>query len=217
MAKKRSYRLLCPIARALDKVGDRWTLLILRDLHAGPARFSELQEGLSGLASNLLSSRLQLLQDDGLVHRGAGPHGAQLYELTGDGEATAPLLFELSRYGTRFSLGDDIRRPGNLRTVAVNMKESLRRVAGPTSNAHVELLVDDEAFSIRITNGDVTVRYGADPSAPVCIATSYEPIVATADGRMSAESFGRDHVRPTRGTEREVGAFLGLMARAFAA
>ena len=48
MAKSRSYKLLCPIARALDRIGDRWTLLILRDLHAGPARFSELQRGLTG-------------------------------------------------------------------------------------------------------------------------------------------------------------------------
>lgn len=217
MANKRSYRLLCPIARALDKVGDRWTLLILRDLHAGPARFIELQQGLTGLASNLLSSRLQLLQDDGLVRRAAGAHGAQLYELTADGEATAPLLFELSQYGTRFGLGEDIRQPGNLRMVAVTMKESFRRVIDADSEAHVELMVDEEAFSVRIGGGTVTVRYGADPEAPVSISTSYEPIIATADGRMTEEAFARDHIRPTRGTEEDVGRYLALMGRAFAA
>ena len=66
MSKKRNYRLLCPIARALDVLGDRWTLLILRDLQAGPARFQELETGL-GLATNLLSSRLAELVDTGLV------------------------------------------------------------------------------------------------------------------------------------------------------
>ena len=57
MAGSRRYKLLCPIARALDRIGDRWTMLILRDLHAGPARFSELQSGLTGIAPNLLTDR----------------------------------------------------------------------------------------------------------------------------------------------------------------
>ena len=64
MASKRSYHLLCPIARGLDRVGDRWTLLVLRDLHAGPARFKDIQEGLPGLASNLLTTRLRRLQEE---------------------------------------------------------------------------------------------------------------------------------------------------------
>ena len=72
MASSRRYRLLCPIARALDRIGDRWTLLILRDLHAGPARFSELQTGLAGIATNLLTDRLQQLMTDGLVVKRAG-------------------------------------------------------------------------------------------------------------------------------------------------
>ena len=66
MTAKRRYRLLCPIARALDAVGDRWALLILRDLHAGPARYQELNEGL-GIATNLLSTRLAELTDAGLL------------------------------------------------------------------------------------------------------------------------------------------------------
>ena len=69
MSKARNYRLLCPIARALDRVGDRWALLILRDLHAGPARFNELLEGLTGIASNLLTNRLEELVAAELVYR----------------------------------------------------------------------------------------------------------------------------------------------------
>ena len=72
MSTRRGYDLVCPIARALDRVGDRWTLLILRDLHAGPARFSDLETGL-GIASNLLSSRLRDLNDDGLVATDGDP------------------------------------------------------------------------------------------------------------------------------------------------
>ena len=104
MARSRSYRLLCPIARALDQVGDRWSLLILRDLHAGPARFSDLFSGLEGLASNLLTTRLQQLQDNGLVARRSAAHGAVVYELTENGERTAPLLFELATFGSHQAL-----------------------------------------------------------------------------------------------------------------
>ena len=68
MTAKRRYRLLCPIARALDVVGDRWALLILRDLHAGPARFHDLETGL-GIATNLLTTRLIELTDAGLIER----------------------------------------------------------------------------------------------------------------------------------------------------
>ncbi|MCP4968475.1 MAG: helix-turn-helix transcriptional regulator, partial [bacterium] len=96
MPEKRSYRLLCPIARALDVIGDRWTLLILRDLHAGPARYQELQEGL-GMATNLLSTRLVELTAAGLIHK-PNP-GRSAYELTVLGRLTDRVLWELAGFG----------------------------------------------------------------------------------------------------------------------
>jgi DNA-binding HxlR family transcriptional regulator len=95
MTAKRHYNLLCPIARALDAVGDRWTLLILRDLHAGPARYQELHEGL-GIATNLLSTRLTELSDSGLIHKTGGQSA---YELTELGRSTDRILWELTRFG----------------------------------------------------------------------------------------------------------------------
>jgi len=216
MPQNRSYRLLCPIARALDVVGDRWTLLILRDLHAGPARFGELQSGLTGLASNLLASRLRQLEDDDLVRRTAVGGGAQGYELSERGEATAPLLFELAAYGSEFAAREDVRPPGNLRMVAVSLKESLRRVVGEHTIVRAELVVDEEPFSVGIAGGRVTVRYAADPDAPVSIATDYLAVVAVADGDMELSEFGAKHVRVVRGSEEAVHHFTGLMARAFA-
>ena len=88
MTAKRHYNLLCPIARSLDAVGDRWTLLILRDLHAGPARYQELHEGL-GIATNLLSTRLTELTESGLIHK---PQGHSAYELTDLGRSTDRIL-----------------------------------------------------------------------------------------------------------------------------
>ena len=121
MSTRRGYDLVCPIARALDRVGDRWTLLILRDLHAGPARFSDLETGL-GTASNLLSSRLRDLIDDGLITR--TDTGA--YALTSIGEHTAGLILELSNLGLLFDPPPEPKQPGNLRTVYLPLRETLR-------------------------------------------------------------------------------------------
>jgi len=210
MAGNKSYRLLCPIARALDQLGDRWSLLILRDLHAGPARFGDLQSALPGLASNLLSSRLEALQRDGLVLRAKGT-----YELTAAGEGTAPLLFELAAFGSRSPVPTEVRRPGNLRTVAVSMKEGLRRVVELDTAMDVELVVDGEAFAIDIAGGQVTVRYGASAGAALSLETDYESMIAVGDTRMSASDFGKNHVVVARGTRKAARGFLSLMAAAF--
>jgi len=216
MAGRRTYRLLCPIARALDRVGDRWTLLILRDLHAGPARFTELQQGLPGLASNLLTSRLRQLQDDGLVRHESGERGAQLYTLTEDGEATAPLLYALGNYGSRYAPAEDVRRPGNLRTIVVNLRESMRLAAIAEDNAHVELVIDGEFFTVQIDGGNVTVRYAPDPQAAASIEMPYEPLIDVVDGRMEPSEFLAKHVRVARGTQQAAGAFFAVMGRSVA-
>ncbi|MBT8496411.1 MAG: helix-turn-helix transcriptional regulator [Deltaproteobacteria bacterium] len=210
MSRPKSYRLLCPIARALDRVGDRWTLLIVRDLHAGPARFGELQSALPGLASNLLSSRLVDLEREGLVAR-----VDNAYQLTEAGQATAPLLFELAAFGSRFAPPVDPKRPGNLRLVAVTLKEALRRVVDDSSRLEVELIVDDEAFFIEAAEGNVTVRYGSAPSAPLAVETDYEAMIAIGDGALSSAQFAKDHVRVSRGTRKAARQFLSLLGAAF--
>ena len=134
MTERRRYRLLCPIARALDVLGDRWTLLILRDLHAGPARFQELQEGLS-IATNLLSTRLTELTESGMIERSkeAG------YQLTEAGRSTDRILWELARFGASLGRDDHPREPGNLRTIALPLRillESVARQARDPSTAH---------------------------------------------------------------------------------
>ncbi len=211
MAVAKSYRLLCPIARALDKVGDRWSLLIVRDLHAGPARFGELQGSLPGLASNLLSSRLEALQRDGLV-----AHRDGAYLLTPDGEATAPLLFELAAFGSRFAPPAELREPSSLRTVAVTMKEALRRVVDPGAEFAIELLVDDDVFAISVSEGAVQVQLGELPTAPLSVEAPYEALVAVGDGRMSPTEFAKEHLVVGRGTRKAAREFLSLLGAAFA-
>ena len=135
MPRVRRYRLLCPVARALDRVGDRWSLLILRDLHAGPARFSDLLTGLAGIATNMLTDRLEQLVGDGLVERREAAYGVSVYALTELGDRTESVIFELGKLGGHFPPDDDLRRPGNLRTIVVPLRVALRRVVPPDFEA----------------------------------------------------------------------------------
>ncbi len=100
----KSYGLICPVARALDVVGERWTLLILRDLlTAGPRRFQDLLESLNGIAPTTLSARLKSLEDDGVVERrfySDHPPRAE-YILTAKGEKLGPVVGALREWGRR--------------------------------------------------------------------------------------------------------------------
>ena len=98
---RRSYDQPCPVAHALDVVGERWTLLIVRDLLFGPLRFTDLRDGLPGLAPNLLSDRLRWLVGSGLVEQRELPPPAArtVYTLTPRGRDLGPVVHELSRFG----------------------------------------------------------------------------------------------------------------------
>ena len=102
MAKK--FEQYCPVAHALELVGERWSLLIVRDVMNGHRRFGELQEAL-GIARNVLSSRLQRLVDEDILERRAYQANPERYEyfLTEKGKALAPVLKALQAWGERFS------------------------------------------------------------------------------------------------------------------
>lgn len=97
------YEQFCPLARAAEILGERWTLLILRELACGPQRFSDLRRRLPGISSSVLSQRLEALEGRGLLAREPQPPPAPalLYRLTGEGEALRPVLRELLRFGVR--------------------------------------------------------------------------------------------------------------------
>jgi DNA-binding HxlR family transcriptional regulator len=101
----RSYGQYCAVAKALDVVGDRWTMLIVRELLLrGPSRYTDLREGLPGIATNLLAERLRSLEDAGLVVREAAPPpvATTLFRLTPRGEELRPVLDALGRWGVPY-------------------------------------------------------------------------------------------------------------------
>ena len=97
----RQYGQFCPLAKALDVVGDRWTLLIVRELSVRPCRYTDLRDGLPGIATNLLADRLKSLEAAGVITTEPAPPpvATTLYRLTERGEALLPALQELVTWG----------------------------------------------------------------------------------------------------------------------
>ncbi len=202
MAKARSYKLLCPIARALDRIGDRWTLLILRDLHAGPMRFGELQKGLPGIAANLLTDRLNKLVADGLVSK------EESYALTPLGARTLDVLFELAVFGAAFEPEGPVVKPGNLRTVVTTLLAAARRADIGEIALRVGLTVDGELMQLDVVDGVASARYGTHQAPDVVLTMGYEDLLAVSEGDSPIEAF--------IGTRAEIQVFTPGAESAFA-
>lgn len=213
MTAKRRYRLLCPIARALDVVGDRWSLLIVRDLHAGPARFQDLETGL-GIATNLLSTRLTELTEAGLIEKSSETRRGG-YQLTELGRHTDRLLWELSRFGGRLDPEPDPREPGNLRLMALPLRVILEAVPDRPELV-ARLLIDGDSFTIVSTADRVEVNYRDTRTEPDLVAsTDYKGFLDVGEGRISLEEFAARHFEIVDGAT-HAEAFFKLMGAAMA-
>jgi DNA-binding HxlR family transcriptional regulator len=197
---RRSYGQYCTLAEALDVVGERWTLLIVRELMLGPRRFTDLAANLPGMGRNLLSERLRHLEDEGLVRRRTldPPAASRVYELSEDGRSLGPVLAELGRWGVR-RLGEP--RPGQAFRAAWAMfplSYMASRDAAEGVRETYEFRVDDEVFQIAVDDGAIVPRSGSADSADVTISLSteslldllagtIEPLEAISSGRVVIE------------------------------
>jgi DNA-binding HxlR family transcriptional regulator len=214
VTRKHPYQLLCPIARALDVVGDRWALLILRDLHAGPARFQELHDGL-GVATNLLTTRLTELSESGVIEK-LDVDGHSAYALTDLGRQTDLLIWELSRFGGMLEPEPDPRQPGNLRTIVLPLRIALNSVED-RPNLAVRLLIEDESFTVLSSPDAVDIEYGeTNTVADLVIRTNYVGFLDVGEGRISLEEFAAQHLEIVQGPE-HIDSFATLMSAAVAA
>lgn len=158
LTKRRSYADPCGIARALDVVGERWALLIVRELMLGPRRFGQLRDGLPGTSPNVLSQRLRELEDDGVVQRLLldPPASVVVYELTERGQALKPILMELGRWGSATA-----RRAGREMSV-VSMLFALQTMLEPSAGDDVTygLELDGEHYTFAIRDGHAEISRG---------------------------------------------------------
>jgi DNA-binding HxlR family transcriptional regulator len=152
--ERRSYQQFCGVARALDLVGERWTLLVVRNLLLGPRRYSDLLAELPGLTTNLLAKRLKDLEAAGLVERRDAGTGVVTYALTERGLALDPVINELGRWGG--ALMDKPRR-GDLVDLALGLLSLRRRYAGGLSFT-VGLTAGERAFTLFLSPAKMIVQ-----------------------------------------------------------
>jgi DNA-binding HxlR family transcriptional regulator len=166
---RRKYQQFCPLAKALDVIGERWTLLIVRELLAGPKRYTDLRQGLPGMATDLLAARLRDIQDAGVVDRREvpPPTPATVYELTRRGQALEPVVREFARWGKPLlsEPGDDHLPPSAL---LLGIQTAFRPDAAAGVDETYDIDVDGQRVAVHVDNGTIDVTQGA-PSGPVAL------------------------------------------------
>jgi DNA-binding HxlR family transcriptional regulator len=159
----RSYRQNCSLARALDLVGERWTLLIIRELARGPKRFTDLESGLRGIGANLLASRLKRLEAAVIIERVQTAPGISAYGLTEHGEGLTAALQDLSVWGTDLLEPPSHDAETRAAWAAMNMQAWMSRSPDVAPDGTYAFTVGDEAFWLRVSDGRSQLRDGVPP------------------------------------------------------
>ncbi|HEX6348958.1 MAG TPA: winged helix-turn-helix transcriptional regulator [Candidatus Dormibacteraeota bacterium] len=165
---KRTYGQYCAVARGLDVIGERWTMLLVRELLLGPKRYGDLLAAATGIGTNLLADRLRDMEAGGLVERVTlpPPAGSAVYRLTEAGRALEPVMLALGRWGARYMAlprGDDRLAPG---AYFVALRARFRPDLAEKVSEAYEFRVDGRVFEVRVERGGCVTSEG-QASAPV--------------------------------------------------
>ncbi|MGY3063698.1 DNA-binding HxlR family transcriptional regulator [Streptomyces sp. TE3672] len=185
--RRRSYDQFCATARALDSVGDRWTLLIVRELLAGPRRYTDLHADLPGVSTDVLASRLRDMEQNGLATRRRlpPPAAASVYELTERGHGLMPVLAALAEWGAP-ALAE--RRPTDAVRAHWFALPLLRALDGPAYSGVVEVHLDEGEFHVRAggaEEGEAVYGDGPADRADARIALDIEVCLELARGGLT--------------------------------
>jgi DNA-binding HxlR family transcriptional regulator len=192
---KRSYRQYCPMASALDLLGERWTLLVVRDLLLGPQRYGDLLAGLPGLSTDLLADRLHALESADVIQRRrmTAPAGSTVYELTAVGEELWDVLSPLARWGGRL-----MGPPADTDDRLDHRWALLAMAAGyhgpPDRTESCQLIVDDQAFAFEVDGGRARVRRGEGTDRTVVVRTDAATFLAVVSGVVTLSAARRSHM-----------------------
>ena len=185
----RSYDQFCPVARSLDLVGERWTLLIVRELLLGPRRYSDLQEALPGIGTNLLADRLRRLEELGLAERRRlpAPAASTVYELTGRGRGLEPALLALAEWGLPLM---DRAQPGDAFDAAwvlLSFKATFDPAAARGVRETYEFRIGDRCFHAAVDDGSLALTDGPADQPDLVIEAEPEDFIAVGTGAVPPE------------------------------
>ena len=212
MAAPRSYDDPCGIARALDRVGERWALLVVRELLLGPNRFTDLRAGMPSASPNVLSQRLDELVTSGVVHRRQLDPPAQswVYELTPWGRELEAVLVPLARWGSRAPLPRGELSPDAL---LLALRTTLKPRREQTDPLAVEVRLLPHRYLVRIDGDRVDIARAGDEKAEAVLDTDVTTLRRLVFGDLPLGDARRKGAIRIEGSVRAATRFLGSFAR----
>ena len=207
----RRYHDACGAAHGLDLIGERWALLVVRELMMGPRRFGDLKKDLHGISANVLTQRLEGLEASGVLRRRrlAPPASVQVYELTDWGYEIKPVFMVLGRWAARSPLHDP-----TLPISAVSLMMSFETMFDPVlagdATMTVGFVFGEEAFVVRIENGTITTRRDAADAADVVLTTQPPLAASCVYGKVPPAAFEAEGAMTVTGDRAVFDRFVGL-------
>lgn len=205
--ERRSYRQYCGLAKAMDALGERWTLLIARDLMLGPRRYGDIRKGLEGLTTNLLAGRLKEMEAAGIIvkEKPAPPSRGYVYALTPAGRDLEPVLLALGKWGFRY-----MEKPSPLdkRDLAWGLFALKRHYRGVTLEVAAELRAGDRVFQYRLDRDYADLREGAVWMPDFSIGGDAEAFVDLCYRGKSYGALAAERRLQAKGSETALRAFL---------
>ncbi len=208
MSNSRTYGDQCGVARSLDIIGERWALLIVRELLLGPKRFSDLSAGLTGASPNVISQRLRELTGDGVVrHRDLGPPArVQVYELTEWGRELEPVVLQLGLWGERTPIPEGAPPSLDSLLLAIQAKADPGTVQGV-----YELHIGADSITVRAAAGAVRIRHGTTEQPAAILSTDGDTLRAVCFGQRSVEDAVKSGDLTLDGTDSAIAGLTELL------
>jgi DNA-binding HxlR family transcriptional regulator len=193
MATTRMYGERCGVAHALDLIGQRWALLIVRELLLGPRRFTDLRRSVSQASPDMLSRRLHELEQTGVLrrHRLPPPAASTVYELTEWGRELEPAVLALARWGTR-SPHLPADAPLGADSVMLGLRTYFEPADARDDTGTYQLRLGEDTYVARIAGGQLHIGRGEDPSAKAAISTDPATLAAVFNGSATIETVTRN-------------------------
>jgi DNA-binding HxlR family transcriptional regulator len=212
MATMRTYGDGCAIAQALDLVGERWALLVVRELLLGPKRYTDLRRGLPNASPNVLSQRLGELESAGVIRRRKlpPPAGARVYELTDWGRELEETVMSLGRWAARSPSAPSAAPIRSADSVILALRARFDSSAAQGLHAAYELRLGEDRFRIQVADDQLELARGDADQADATIVTDNDTIAAVLWGGWSLADAQRSGTMTITGDEAAVERFVAL-------
>lgn len=211
MAGRRTYGDRCGVARALDIVGERWALLVVRELLLGPKRFTDLRLGLPHVSPDILAQRLRELEQSGIVRRGKlpPPAGSRIYELTERGHELESVVIALGRFGSvaPFPPGD---AQIGVDALVIALKSLFDPNAANGLNATYELRLGEQRFRVSVADRRIDVARGSADAPDATVETDPGTLATVLWHGRKLDEARRSGDVTIEGHRRAVTRFVGL-------